>query len=185
MKTLMIILLALVLVTLCVVTLRYATRPTRSAPTPAIALQKPRPRAVMPRIHPPKPRSAQAIEPVDITGPLRNRALVRMVVPPYPEWAEEQGVGGVVSVKIWAKPDGRVSSFLQPVQATPYPKLDAVALAALKQWQFAEIPNAVGDQWGIVTFRFVLETRVPELIPEERSSALLPSAPVKPGLPAY
>lgn len=101
---------------------------------------------------------------VNISGTIKDRKVVSMVVPDYPEWAQVSGVSGNVSAKIWVHPGGNVSSFMQLTQMSTEPRLDEVALDALRQWQFSAAPAGSEKQSGIVTFRFVLENkRPPEL----------------------
>ena len=148
MKWLLVAGLAIFLVIVCVVYLRIENPPktNRHVFAPPIAI---------------KPAKAFSLEagkpgPIDISGPLKDRALVQWVLPEYPEWAEEKGVGGVVRMHIRAGPDGLVKSFIKPEQLSGEPRLDQLAEDALHQWQFEEKPNAVGVQWGIVTVRFSL-----------------------------
>jgi len=99
--------------------------------------------------------------PIDISGPLKARAIIKQSLPSYPEWAEEDGIAGIVSYRIWVDPKGRLRSFIQMMRASGYPPLDETALGALKEWEFVALPNTVGNQWGIVTFRFTLDNTLP------------------------
>ena len=38
-----------------------------------------------------------------------------------------------------------------------YSRLDKLAMEALEKWTFEPLKTAVGDQWGIITFRYLLK----------------------------
>lgn len=164
MKAMTVVLLAVLLISVGVVTLRRSRPPSPPPLHPEIAPKVPAPSsaplsALRSTIQTAPTRTRRPFSPhgpVDISGPLRDRGWVRRVIPSYPEWAEEEGLAGTVSVKIWVDPHGKVRSFMQMQRISPSPRLDDVALEALRQWRFGSIPNAVGDQWGVVTFRFTL-----------------------------
>ena len=165
MRVMAVILLVVLLVSVSVITLRRSSLPPSPpirqeivSPKPALSPALPRSPRSSAQTAPVKnsPSAATTQGPVDVSGPLKDRGFIRQVIPPYPEWAEEEGIAGTVSVKIWVDPDGAVRSFMQMQRTSPSTKLDDVALDALRQWRFRSIPNAVGDQWGVVTFRFTL-----------------------------
>lgn len=145
MKWILVVALALLLIVVCVVYLQHE-RPM--PPMPAAV-------AVAPKRIKPKP-SAGPPNPVDITGPLKDRGLVHWVLPEYPDWALEKGITGRVRTKIWVDPAGHVKSFMEPQEVSGEPRLDNLVGEALGQWQFEEKPNSFGDQWGVVTVRFSL-----------------------------
>lgn len=150
MKWFLIIAISLILVTVCIVYFRYESRPVYvpvARTAPAAVHRK---TAHMP---PPKPGPQS---PVDISGPLKDRDLVKWVLPEYPDWAQERGITGNLRMKIWVTPAGLVKSFMEPQQLSADPRLDEKAVDALRQWEFAEKPNSFGDQWGVVTIRFSL-----------------------------
>jgi TonB family protein len=104
-------------------------------------------------------RGAKNKKGFEIAGPLNNRPILHKVIPPYPAWAEEQGIIG--SVRIWftVTSDGHVRSNMRVTKTTGYPDLDKLALDALKEWTFA-VTNTGDDtsQWGIITFTFSLSS---------------------------
>ncbi len=104
-------------------------------------------------------RGAKSKKGFEISGPLNNRPILHKVIPPYPAWAEEQGIIG--SVRIWftVTSDGHVRSNMRVTKTTGYPDLDKLALDALKEWTFA-VSNTNDDssQWGIITFTFSLSS---------------------------
>lgn len=155
MKSVLLVLMVVLLFTVCVVVTRKATREN--------------PRPIAPQSQATAPRLPSKIVPapglpkrVHIEGPVKNRRILAMPLPEYPDWAERAGMSGDVSAKIWVHPDGRVRSFIQVTQMSGQQDFDDFAVDALRQWQFAEIPYAIGDQWGVVTFHFVLEYPKPQ-----------------------
>ena len=148
MKWLIVAAVALLLVVACVVYYRSHHPPVLP---PVIGILHKPAKPAKPFVH-----KAKLPGPVDISGPLKDRALVQWVLPEYPEWALEQGIGGVVLLKIRAGPDGLVKSFIELQQMSGDQRLDEEAEAALQQWKFEEKPDTIGIQWGVVTIRFKL-----------------------------
>jgi TonB family protein len=148
MKWVLVVALALLLIVVCVVYLQHERSMQSMPPLPAAI-------AVAPKTTKPKLPSGPP-NPVDITGPLKDRGLVHWVLPEYPEWALEKGITGRVRTKIWVDPAGHVKSFMEPQELSGEPRLDNNVVEALEQWQFEEKPNSFGDQWGVVTVRFSL-----------------------------
>lgn len=94
---------------------------------------------------------------VEIEGPLASRHVVSAVVPEFPDWARRQGVlEASVSIRFWVAPDGSVLPNMSVEHTSGYGRLDRLAMDSLKQWRFAPI-SARERQWGVITFRFVLE----------------------------
>jgi TonB family protein len=152
MKWVLVVALSLLLVLACVVYLQHERR-LPVPPPAAVPMATPvKPHRAVQR----RPLKVGPQSPVDISGPLKDRSLVQWVLPDYPEWAQQQGITGVLRTKIWVTPAGQVQSFMEPQQLSGEPRLDEKAVEALRQWQFVEKPNSFGDQWGIVTIRFSL-----------------------------
>ena len=61
-----------------------------------------------------------------------------------------------VRIKFYVSPAGDVLPDLRVETTSGYGRLDRLALDSLKTWTFEPIGGA-GRQWGIITFRFVLE----------------------------
>lgn len=149
MKWVIVVALALLLIVVCVV---YLQHERVVPPVPAAVAVAPKPaKTVRANARPSGPPN-----PVDITGPLKDRGLVHWVLPEYPDWALEKGITGRVRTKIWVDPAGHVKSFMEPQELSGEPRLDKNVVDALEQWQFEEKPNSFGDQWGVVTVRFSL-----------------------------
>ena len=89
-----------------------------------------------------------------IRGPLgeAGRKIERQVEPPYPEWAQRQGITGVVEVKCWVLLSGEVRN-VEISQSSGWPRLDEHASQSLMMWKFEPIKEKK-IQWGIVPFRF-------------------------------
>lgn len=94
---------------------------------------------------------------VEIEGPLADRKVTGYSVPPFPDWARAQGIlGADVSIRFTVDEAGAVMPGMQVTATSGYGRLDKLAMDALKSWRFAPAPGA-GVQWGVITFRFVLE----------------------------
>jgi periplasmic protein TonB len=77
--------------------------------------------------------------------------------PDYPMLLREQGVGGVVWLRVWVDSDGRPVE-IKLAKGSGYRLLDDAALRAVKQWRF--IPAKNGEQrmasWVEFPIRFTL-----------------------------
>ncbi len=93
-----------------------------------------------------------------VAGPVSQREITRKLVPRYPKWALERRVSGTVVVRIWVQPNGQVKGAPTVESSSGYPNLDQVVVDALRGWEFAALGPGVKteDQWGVVTFKFVL-----------------------------
>lgn len=107
-------------------------------------------------------RSAQAImegakKGVEIEGPLSNRKVLAYDVPQFPAWARDQGVlEASVSIRFVVDKMGGVLPSLRVERTSGYGRLDRLAMDALKNWKFEPL-SMEENQWGVITFRFVLE----------------------------
>lgn len=95
---------------------------------------------------------------VEIEGPLSNRRIVQHSLPAFPDWAREMGlVEAEVQIRFYVTPDGDVQPDNMRVERTSgYGRLDRLAMQHLKLWKF-QPSAAAGNEWGIITFRFLLE----------------------------
>jgi len=93
-----------------------------------------------------------------VAGPISQREITRKLVPRYPKWALDRRVSGTVVVRMWVQPDGRVKGAPTVESSSGYPDLDQVVVEALRGWEFAALGPGVKseDQWGVITFKFVL-----------------------------
>ena len=93
-----------------------------------------------------------------VAGPISQREIAKKSVPRYPKWALERRASGTVVVRIWVQPNGQVKGTPTVESSSGYPDLDQVVVDALREWEFAPLGPGVKaeDQWGVVTFKFVL-----------------------------
>ena len=92
-----------------------------------------------------------------LAGPIANRTILSKVLPKYPAWCLSKHISGVVKIRIWVEPSGKVREGTLIEMSSGYPDLDQAVINALKAWRFAPLPSGViqETQWGIITFRFV------------------------------
>ncbi len=102
-----------------------------------------------------KPATGNRKPAMEITGQIANRKILRRVRPTYPQRALREGREGVVQVKFFVSPEGRVRPNIVVVRSSGWPDLDEAVIRALRKWQFAPIPTRE-DQWGILTVVFRL-----------------------------
>ncbi len=96
---------------------------------------------------------------VEIEGPLSNRRIVAHSVPAFPDWARDLGlVEAEVQIRFYVGPDGAVLPDNMRVERTSgYGRLDRLAVEHLKLWRFQAVADGRGNEWGLITFRFLLE----------------------------
>lgn len=93
-----------------------------------------------------------------IEGPLKGRRVVHYEIPKFPSWLQAQGVlEAVVRIRFTVSPSGDVLEETRLVQTSGYGDLDRLAIDSLSHWRFQAISEESGNQWGIITFRFVME----------------------------
>lgn len=94
---------------------------------------------------------------VEIEGPLKDRKVVSASIPPFPEWAQKQGLmEAEVAIRFNVDADGAVMPGMRVERGSGYGRLDRLCMENLKNWTFVSAPGS-GAQWGIITFRFILE----------------------------
>lgn len=92
----------------------------------------------------------------EISGPLSKRKVVKSALPAYPDWAKRQNIEAELTIRFTVSPNGDVVSMV--IQRTSgYPELDKSSQRELKKWKFSQIDPKEGEQWGVITFRFLLE----------------------------
>ncbi|MBI4777421.1 TonB family protein [Candidatus Desantisbacteria bacterium] len=94
-----------------------------------------------------------------IIGPLSKRPKIRAPRPEYPAWAEKKGIESQVVIYFTVTPDGMVNPDAYVELTSGYAGLDQLAMQTLKGWRFAPLSMDAEqkDQWGKVTFKFVLQ----------------------------
>ncbi|MBI5244053.1 MAG: TonB family protein [Elusimicrobia bacterium] len=95
---------------------------------------------------------------VEIEGPLRDRQVVASSIPPFPQWAKDQGlVEADVAIRFYVDFSGRVLENIRVEKTSGFGRLDRLVIEHLKAWRFAPVDPSAGNQWGVITFRFVAE----------------------------
>ncbi len=94
---------------------------------------------------------------VEIEGPLKDRQVVSAAIPPFPEWARKQGLmEAEVAIRFNVDAEGNVMPGMRVERGSGYGRLDRLCMENLRNWTFVAAPGS-GAQWGIITFRFILE----------------------------
>ncbi|HAT73360.1 MAG TPA: hypothetical protein DCS63_11155 [Elusimicrobia bacterium] len=112
-----------------------------------------------------KRRPAELSAPSDdffsISGPLRGRKIIKMSLPRYPRWAEEQGLEAQVSVRITVTAAGKVKPNMLIEQTSGFPEFDKVVMEAVSRMVFVPLPYEAGnrEEWGVTSFNFKLKKR--------------------------
>ncbi len=91
---------------------------------------------------------------ISLSGPLKNRKILKKFAPRYPRSALREGEEGTCMLKFWVSKDGRVKPNILILRSTGYPDLDRAAMEALKMWVFE--PSTRDDDWGVLTVVFQL-----------------------------
>jgi TonB family protein len=93
-----------------------------------------------------------------IFGPLKDRRRIKIYLPKYPRWAEEQNIECSVSLHLFVLPSGIVKNNLYVEQSSGYSELDKLALTALSKFQFAPLGSGARqeEQEGVIVFYFRL-----------------------------
>jgi len=110
-------------------------------------------------------RSVELSAPSDdffsISGPLRGRRILKIRLPRYPRWAEEQGVEAQVAVRITVTAAGKVKPDMVIEQTSGFPEFDKVVMDAVRRIQFVPLPFEAGnrEEWGVTSFNFRLKKR--------------------------
>ncbi len=94
---------------------------------------------------------------VEIEGPLADRKVLNYEVPAFPAWARAQGVlEASVAIRFWVAPEGAVLPDMRVERTSGFGRLDRLAMDSLARWRFAPLVSQ-GKQWGVITFRFLME----------------------------
>ncbi|MBI4060118.1 MAG: TonB family protein [Elusimicrobia bacterium] len=94
---------------------------------------------------------------VEIEGPLKDRKVVAAEIPKFPDWARAQGMlEAEVALRFTVDAEGLVMPGVRVERTSGYGRLDRLCMDSLRRWTFASAPGS-GAQWGVITFRFVLE----------------------------
>lgn len=91
---------------------------------------------------------------LSLSGPLKNRKIVKRITPLYPKEALREGEEGTCVLKFCVLKDGRVEPNILILRSTGYPDLDRSAVKALRNWIFE--PSTKDEECGILTVVFQL-----------------------------
>jgi len=95
-----------------------------------------------------------------IFGKIRNRKILRLKMPKYPAWAEEQGIEASATIRIGVLPEGIVDESSVFVEATSgYTDLDNLAIEAAKQFIFAPLSTSKQQNIEYGSIRFVFQLK--------------------------
>jgi TonB family protein len=94
---------------------------------------------------------------VEIMGPVTKRKIIKSYLPEYPNWARAQQIEADVVIRFFVSPDGKVRQKMILERTSGYSKLDKLAMKAIQEWIFESISAGDGDQWGVVTFKYLLK----------------------------
>ena len=94
---------------------------------------------------------------VEIEGPLKDRKVLSATIPKFPEWAQKQGLmEAEVAIRFNVDAEGLVMPGMRVERTSGYGRLDRLCMDSLRNWTFVPAPGS-GAQWGVITFRFILE----------------------------
>jgi TonB family protein len=92
-----------------------------------------------------------------LQGPVVDRPLISYATPIYPEWAKRQAIEASVTLHFVVLPDGRVKENVFIQKTSAYEDFDDNATSALLAWRFEPLKGeAIGEQWGLITFHYKL-----------------------------
>jgi outer membrane biosynthesis protein TonB len=92
---------------------------------------------------------------IEISGALADRARIAGTPPPYPVWAQQQGLAAVFSVSLKVDAEGKITGSTIVISPTGYPDWDNGVIKWLKDnWRWVKIPS--GETPGCITIRFTI-----------------------------
>lgn len=94
---------------------------------------------------------------IQISGQVVGRKILASYLPVYPDWARVKNIEADVVIRFYVSFQGIVREKLYLERTSGYSKLDQLAMESLKKWVFEPLKTTAGDQWGIITFRYLLE----------------------------
>ncbi|MCM8829555.1 MAG: TonB family protein [Candidatus Omnitrophica bacterium] len=92
---------------------------------------------------------------IEIEGPAGERTLIYKEPVDYPGWAIERSLEGIIRIKFWVDPDGKIV-LTNIITSSGYPDLDLYTEQKLRKWVF-EAVRTDKQAWGLITFRFYLK----------------------------
>ena len=93
---------------------------------------------------------------VEITGALADRKLIKWPLPPYPEWAQQQGISAYLNINLKVGADGKVTGTVITISTTGYPQWDEMVINWIKSnWLWQNVPGLTSP--GAIGIRFRLD----------------------------
>ena len=139
-----------------------AARQTNQRPSRPVReiVETPRQRRIVSRDRPVEERASQGAADggeaegiFQISGPLSEREILEKVIPQYPEWAKRDGINAACTIRFELSPSGEIRDNLFVSSTSGFPRLDRLAVEALRKWRFEEIDEQ-RNEWGDITFYF-------------------------------
>ncbi|MGI6595461.1 MAG: energy transducer TonB [Elusimicrobia bacterium] len=91
---------------------------------------------------------------IEIEGPAGERIPIYREPITYPGWAIEKSLEGIIRIKFWVDPDGKIA-LTNLITSSGFAELDLYAEQTFRRWIFEPI-NTDKQAWGLITFRFHL-----------------------------
>jgi len=82
-----------------------------------------------------------------------GREVGAKYLPPYPQWAQREGVESEVKLKFSVFSSGQVQK-VEVEKSSGYVKLDLLAMEYMRKWEFSPSKEAGKSQIGFITFSF-------------------------------
>lgn len=92
---------------------------------------------------------------IEIEGPAGERSLIYKEPVDYPVWAIEKSLEGIIRIKFWVDPDGKIV-LTNIITSSGYPELDLYTEQRFRKWTFEPV-RTDKQAWGLITFRFYLK----------------------------
>jgi hypothetical protein len=92
---------------------------------------------------------------IEISGALADRDVLAMPLPPYPEWAQQQGISAYFKVSLKVGPSGKVTGTVVTLSTTGFPQWDNMIVNWIKKnWQWKNVKGLTSP--GQIGFNFVI-----------------------------
>ena len=80
------------------------------------------------------------------------------VIPQFPYWAKNKGVGATISLRFTVMQNGVVKETVIVERTSGSLQWDQMVISALKKWTFVPLKSGGlrQDQTGVITFQFVI-----------------------------
>jgi TonB family protein len=93
-----------------------------------------------------------------LEGPLSNRKVIKKNLPRIPGWLKEKNITETkVSIRFYVNKSGNILDDMKVEQSSGYPIFDQIVMDSLKKWIFEQDKKGITKQYGVITFKFVIE----------------------------